>query len=92
MVNDLTIGWAVLGIPLLIAGLVLIQARAILFFFVVALAVGLGYLTSSGAVQDIGKETLRIVDEQMGATGGSAATPEAPAAPVRPDNPVSNAP
>ncbi len=92
MINDLTVGWAALGVPLLILGLVLFgKSRAIVFFYVAALAVGLGYLTSTGSVQDIGREAQRIVNQQLGAAAEPAAPAES-APPARPENPVSTVP
>jgi hypothetical protein len=82
----------VLGIPLLILGLVFFgKIRAVVFFFIVALTVGLGYLTSTGAVQDIGRNALEYAEKYTGpASSDAPSADETP--PERPANPVTTVP
>ena len=48
-------GLIALGVPLLLLGLLFLRRnRAVLGFYIVALLVGLGYLTATGAVDEIG--------------------------------------
>lgn len=66
-------GLVTLGVPLAFLGLVLLRRNIpVLVFYFVAIAVGLGYLTTTGAVDDIGQAAL----EQSGfATDTSGAQP-----------------
>lgn len=56
-------GAVAIGIPGYIAMWVLLrkQARAIFLFGVVLLAVGVGYLSATGATADIGKRILGLI-------------------------------
>ncbi|MGQ0672459.1 MAG: hypothetical protein ACT4N2_06205 [Hyphomicrobium sp.] len=48
-------GLLTLGLPLALLGLLFLRrTMPVLVFYFVALAVGLGYLTTTGAVEDIG--------------------------------------
>lgn len=58
MDNALIAGIATLGLPLLIVGLLFRRSLAIFFFYVALVVVGIGYLTSTGAISDIGHFTL----------------------------------
>lgn len=52
-------GLLALGLPLALLGLVFLRRNVpVLVFYLVALAVGLGYLTTTGAVDDIGNMAL----------------------------------
>ncbi len=52
-------GLLALGLPLLVLGLLFLRRNVPVFvFYLVALAVGLGYLTTTGAVEDIGTMAL----------------------------------
>ena len=54
--NPTYLGLAALGIPLLLAGLVVLRRnRPVLGFYIAAMAVGMGYLASTGALADIGR-------------------------------------
>jgi hypothetical protein len=55
MNDDLVIGLVSAAVPLLIIGfLALRRLPAVFAFFIAVVAVGLGYLTTTGTVQDIG--------------------------------------
>ncbi len=57
MNDDLILGLVSAAVPLLLIGfLALRRLPAVFAFFIAAVAVGLGYLTTTGAVQHIGKE------------------------------------
>lgn len=54
-------GIGTLGIPLLLVGLLFARKIAIFLFYVAMVIVGIGYLTSTGAIKDIGHFTLNTV-------------------------------
>ena len=55
MINDVTLGIIAAAVPLLIIGfLALRRLPAIFAFYVALLAVGIGYLTTTGAVKEFG--------------------------------------
>ena len=54
-------GIGTLGIPLLLIGLLFARKIAIFLFYAVLVIVGIGYLTSTGAISDIGHFTLNTV-------------------------------
>jgi hypothetical protein len=67
-----TVGIAALAIPLFLGGLLFFSRnRAVFLFYLAMVAVGIGYLTSTGAVDDIGAIAL----EKAGMTAPPAATP-----------------
>lgn len=52
-------GLLALAVPLLLFGMIFLgRNRAVFFFYLVLSAVGLGYLTTTGAVDDIGHVAL----------------------------------
>ncbi len=56
-VNDTTLGLVSAAVPLLIIGFLILRRLPWVFaFFVALLAVGLGYLDTTGAVRDIGHQ------------------------------------
>lgn len=61
MDQPLIAGIATLGIPLLLVGLFFVRRIAIFLFYVVLVVVGIGYLTSTGAISDIGHFTLNTI-------------------------------
>jgi hypothetical protein len=61
MDQTLIAGIGTLGIPLLLIGLLFVRRIAIFLFYVVLVIVGIGYLTSTGAISDIGHFTLKTV-------------------------------
>jgi outer membrane biosynthesis protein TonB len=66
MINDTTLGLIVAAVPLLIIGfLALRRLPAVFAFFVVLLAVGLGYLQTTGAIRDFGKEVRATLPAGM---------------------------
>ena len=70
-------GLLALGLPLVLLGLVFLRRNVPVFvFYLVALAVGLGYLTSTGAVEDVGKLALAKAEAlTSGHTAAPAAVP-----------------
>ncbi len=74
-------GLLALGVPLMLLGLVFLRRNVPVFvFYLVALAVGLGYLTTTGAVEDIGDMAL----EKAGMVAEKAAERH----PYRPKRPL----
>lgn len=74
--TPLIAGLVTLGVPLALLGLLFLRRNLpVLVFYFVALAVGLGYLTTTGAVDDIGVKAI----EQVGAFGSKPAPAPAPA-------------
>jgi hypothetical protein len=74
------IGLLVLGVPLLlIGGLILKRWRPVLWMYVVVLAVGLGYLSYTGAVDDIGREAMAYIPTSAPAPAPAPAAAPAPA-------------
>jgi hypothetical protein len=72
-------GALTLALPLLLLGLLFLRRNGIVFlFYVVLCAVGIGYLFTTGALDDIGTQVLDLVNQ---ATTEKAAEP-APAAPT----------
>jgi hypothetical protein len=72
-------GAVALALPLLLLGLLFLRRNGVVFlFYVVLCAVGIGYLFTTGAVDDIGKQVLDLVNQAM---TEKAAEP-APAAPT----------
>ncbi len=60
------IGWIILALPgLLIGGLVLQRWRAAQWLFVLALVVGLIYLTRTGIVTDVGMRASAFLPKAM---------------------------
>ena len=66
MINDTALGLIVAAVPLLIIGfLALRRLPAVFAFFVVLLAVGLGYLQTTGAVRDFGHKVRATLPAGM---------------------------
>lgn len=56
--TDTHLGLIVTAVPALIIGLVLLgRYKPVLWMYIGAMAIGLGYLTVQGTVEDIGRET-----------------------------------
>jgi hypothetical protein len=71
-------GVLALALPLLLLGLLFLRRNGLVFLFYVALsAVGIGYLVTTGAIDDIGTQVLDLIGQ---ATTEKAAEP-APATP-----------
>lgn len=57
-----TAGWLALGIPMLLFGLVFLRRQGGVFWmYLAACLLGIGYLTTTGAVSDIGTKALNLV-------------------------------
>lgn len=77
-------GLIALGIPLLLIGLLFLRGnKPVLGFYVVALLVGMGYLTSTGAIDEIGAMALekfgQVTAEKDPGPAPAAAPAPAPA-------------
>jgi len=87
-VTETHIGLLVTAVPaLLIGGILLGRYRAVLWFYIAALVVGLGYLTTTGAIDDIGKQAMTYIPTSAAAPEAApeaapAAAPEAEPAPA----------
>lgn len=74
-------GVLALALPLLLLGLLFLRRNgAVFLFYVVLCAVGIGYLVTTGAADDIGTQALDLIGQ---ATTEKAAEP-IPAAPATP--------
>ena len=63
-VNDTTLGLVSAAVPLLIIGFLILRRLPWIFaFFVALLAVGLGYLETTGAVRDFGHNVRTVLPE-----------------------------
>jgi hypothetical protein len=72
-------GVLALALPLLLLGLLFLRRNGVVFlFYVVLCAVGIGYLFTTSALDDIGNQVLDLANQ---ATTQKAAEP-APAAPT----------
>jgi len=82
-VTETHIGLLVIGIPaLLIGGILLGRYRPVFWMFVAALAVGLGYLTTTGTVDEVGKQAIGYVGTPPPAATPAAAPEPAAAEPT----------
>jgi hypothetical protein len=93
------LGFVALAVPaVLIGGIVLGRSKPILWMYLVAIAVGLGYLYTTGTVDDVGKKAIEYVGTPPTPAPTPAAAPEpaaAPApeaAPAAPEAPPAEAP
>jgi len=67
-------GWLALGVPMLLFGLVFLRRqRPVFLMYLAACLLGLGYLTATGAADDIGNHALGL------AKGAATAPKTAPA-------------
>ena len=79
MSEDLMVGLAATGIPLLLIAYLLLRRQAAIFTMVVAMILlGLGYLTTTGAITDIGAQVMNTISPSSSTTPA----PEPVAAPV----------
>jgi hypothetical protein len=75
-------GLLALGIPLLLLGLLFLRGRLpIFFFYLVLCAVGLGYLVTTGAIDDIGTKVLEMIGQATAEKDPGPAPAAAPATP-----------
>lgn len=73
--TPLVAGWLAIGVPLLVLGFYFLnRQRPVMYMFFGACLLGMGYLTATGAVTDIGAKLL-------GNAKGVATSPTSPAAP-----------
>jgi hypothetical protein len=77
------LGFIALAVPaILIGGIVLGRSKPILWMYLVAIAVGLGYLYTTGTVDDVGKKAVEYVGTPPTPAPTPAAAPEPAAAPA----------
>jgi hypothetical protein len=73
------IGLLVIGVPLLlVGGTILKRWRPVLWMYVLALIVGLGYLTTTGTVDEIGGKAQAYIPTSAPAVAPAAAPAAAP--------------
>lgn len=78
--NSMYAGWLAIGIPMLLFGLILLWRQGGVFWmYLAACVLGVGYLTTTGAVSDIGTKALQMV----GAVSEKASAPAAKPAPAK---------
>lgn len=66
--TDTHLGLIVTAVPALIIGLILLSRyKPVLWMYIGAVAIGLGYLTVQGAIEDIGKETRTYLPAEKAA-------------------------
>lgn len=74
--TPLIAGWLALGIPLLVFGFFFLsRMRPVLLMYLFACMIGMGYLTATGALEDLGGKLI-------GASGKSAPSQAAPNTPM----------
>jgi hypothetical protein len=77
------LGFIALAVPaVLIGGIVLGRSKPILWMYLVAIAIGLGYLYTTGTVDDVGKKAVEYVGTPPTPAPTPAAAPEPAAAPA----------
>ena len=80
MNKDLIVGLIVMFVPLAVAGYLMLGKKPGIFrMFMAMLLVGLGYLTLTGAVNDIGAQILGKKDQMMMVPAPVPAAAPAPA-------------
>lgn len=84
------LGLLVIGVPaLLIGGILLGRYRPVFWMFFAALIIGLGYLTTTGTVDEVGKQAVGYIGTPPAET--PAAAPEPAAAPAPEPTPAPEA-
>lgn len=74
--NSMYAGWLALGIPMLLFGLVFLRRHGGVFWmYLAACLLGVGYLTTTGAVSDIGTRALQMVGSVSDKASAPAAKP-----------------
>ena len=69
-VNNTVLGLVAAAVPLLIIGFFILRRLPWIFaFFVALLAVGLGYLETTGAIRDFGHNVRTVQDARSGTRG-----------------------
>lgn len=67
-------GLIALGLPLLIAGAAVLRGRGAIFaFYLLLCGVGLGYLFTTGAIDDIGTKVLELIGQATAEKGAEPA-------------------
>ncbi len=87
--TDTHLGLIVTAVPALIIGLVLLgRYKPVLWMYIGAMAIGLGYLTVTGAIEDIGRETRSYLPSEKAATVAPEPAPAVAPAPAPEPAPV----
>lgn len=77
--NEIFAGLLALGVPaFLIGSIVLWRTKPVLMMYYSLLLMGLGYLTTTGAVEDVGKQALVYINGHESAPAPLATTPASP--------------
>jgi outer membrane biosynthesis protein TonB len=77
------LGFLALAVPaILVGGIVLGRSKPILWMYLAAIAVGLGYLYTTGTVDDVGKKAVSYIGTPPVPEATPAAAPEPAAAPA----------
>ena len=77
--NETVIGILAIGVPaLLIGGILLGRYRPVFWMFFAALVVGLGYLTTTGTVDDVGRQAIGYIGTPPPAVTPAVAPTPAP--------------
>lgn len=80
--TDTHLGLIVTAVPALIIGLILLSRyKPVLWMYIGAVAIGLGYLTVQGTVEDIGRETRAYLPAEKAAEPLVAPAPAPAVAP-----------
>ena len=89
MNKDLIVGLITTFVPLFAGGYLMLRKQESIFrFFIAMLLIGMGYLTATGAINDIGRTVLGKINydhatPMVPAGTAPAAAPAAPAAPAK---------
>ena len=79
MNQEMIVGLLAAGVPLFAVGYLMLRKQTGIFrMFVAMLLVGLGYLTATGAINDIGSRVMGVTQN-----AGPAVTPAAAPAPAK---------
>ncbi|MEQ1653229.1 MAG: hypothetical protein ABL897_12130 [Hyphomicrobium sp.] len=87
MNQELIVGLVALGIPLFAVGYLMLRKNAGIFrMYLAMLLIGLGYLTATGSMNDIGRQVMGIdgMPAPVAVPAADAPAPAAPAAPATP--------
>lgn len=91
--TDTHLGLIVVAVPALIIGLVMLgRYKPVLWMYIGAMAIGLGYLTVQGTIADIGRETRSYLPTEKAAEPMVAPEPAPATAPVPEPTPPPAAP
>jgi hypothetical protein len=85
MNEELIVGLVALGVPFFAVGYLMLRKQAGIFrMFIAMLLIGLGYLTATGAINDIGAKVLGHKGMELPAEPAPAAAPATAPAPATP--------